>query len=137
MNRWLYLLMPSVKIKRVKDGVLKELIIPLIERWEEVNEQINKDTPQAKKHREKLFGNDSKIKTGELFGEIALCKRDGMPEYHVFKSLPIRDRARYIAFATLDSIKEIVERHEALLKENAEAQIAKQRSANKGKRKRR
>ena len=129
--------MPSVQIRRVRDGVLKTLIVPLTVRWGEVNEQINRDTPQAKKHREELFGHDSNIKTGGLFSEIALCKRDGMPPYHEFKELSLDDRARYLAFATIDSMKELIERHESMLKKNKEAQLAKQRSANKGKRKRR
>ena len=128
--------MPSVKIRRMRENKLETLIVPLTTRWDEVDEQINKDTPQAKKHRESLFGHDSNIKTGGLFSEIALCKRDGMPSYHEFRILSLNDRARYLAFATIDSMKELIERHESMLKKNKEAQLAKQRNANKGKKRR-
>lgn len=129
--------MPSVKIRRVREGQVRTLIVPLTVRWEEVDEQINEDTPQAKKHRADLFGHDSNIKTGGLFSEIALCKRDGMPPYHEFRELPLDDRARYLAFATIDSMKELIERHESMMKKNKEAQLAKQKAANKGKRRKR
>ena len=136
IERWLYILMPTIQVFRLVDNVRKRKTITLMERWDEVQILLNTDTPQIKKHKEKLFGHDSNIETGGLFSEISLCKRDGMPTYHDFIKLPIGIRAKYIAFATLDSMKEIIERHDSLLKENLSKSLSKNKGKKRGRRRR-
>ena len=82
VSRWMYAIMPTVVVRRNVHGNVIDVVVPLSEKWESVHKVINMDSPQAEKHRKKLFGHDAKIKTSSLFGEIALCKRDGMPDYH-------------------------------------------------------
>ncbi len=132
--------MPTIEVVKLEGNVRKEKTISLAERWNEVQKLLDSDTPQIKRHKESLFGHDSHIDTGGLFSEISLCKRDGMPPYHEFIKLPIGSRARYIAFATIDSMKELIERHESLLKKNLEKKLSssksKKRSRSRGRRRR-
>lgn len=136
VNRWIYSLMPMVIVRRKVDNEMVDALVPLTEKWEIVSKIINSDSPQAKKHREKLFGHDSKIKTGDLFGEIALGKRDGMPSYHELKELTLTERAKYIAFATLDNMKELIERHDGIMKDNKKAELERHKSKHKSKKRR-
>ena len=134
VDRWLYVMMPYVVVQRRVDRKFVTKRVPLIERWAEASKIIYADSPQSKKHREKLFGADSNIKVGDIFSEVALCKRDGIPEYHIFKKLPLQARAKYIAFSTLDTMKETIERHEKIMRENTEAQLSKHRGKAKKRR---
>jgi hypothetical protein len=117
--------MPTLKVTKIIDRKKVEHHVPLIEKWREIQAMLEGDSPAVKEHREKLFGSPGDIDTNGIFGEISLCKRDGMPPYHEFKSLPIRERARYIAFASVDSMKEIVERHNKIMKDNMKSQLGK------------
>lgn len=119
------MMMPSVEIEEGRGSLKKKRFVPLWEEWEIFQKTINgKETPALKKHIEEIFG-ASTFRSPDLFNDIQLGTVEGIPLYHEFQDLPVREQAKYLAYTKISSMTKIMERHYELLARNHQQMIDK------------
>ena len=117
----MFLLSPTTLIRETIPGTTqqREVQVPISVRYNRIMKILEGNSDAVLKYKEELLGSTTDIDSPDTYTLISLAKSLNLT-WTEFKAIPVRDRAMMIAHHYLDSMIEVIRRHDSLQRQKME-----------------
>jgi hypothetical protein len=99
-------------------GAKRKFKVSILVRWEKLQKLLSGTDERVRRYKEELFGSAVVEEFPDEYNELNVIKKAGSwVDFYKFKELPIHLRAKLMAHTYLESIVEILQRHDSLQKQ--------------------